>query len=64
VSRRYVFPQPGETLADVAARVFPGDERGPERLQSWNLHLLVRRPVGPGDELLPTDIVYVEQPPA
>jgi hypothetical protein len=62
VSRRYVFPGPGDTLAAVAAREFPGDDTAVQQLQSWNLHLLIRRPVGPDGRLLPTDIVYLEPP--
>jgi hypothetical protein len=62
VSRRYVFPDPGDTLTTVAARELPSDDSAVQLLQSWNLHLLIRRPVGPDGALLPTDIVYVEPP--
>ena len=62
-SRRYVFPEPGDTLTEVAARVFPGDSNGPSTLLSWNLHLAMRPfPVGQPGEVLCTDIVYVEPP--
>ncbi|HTN81489.1 MAG TPA: hypothetical protein VMK16_17595 [Acidimicrobiales bacterium] len=64
-SRRYVFPEPGETVAMVAKRVLPDVEDGAQLLMSWNLHLAMRpRPIGAPGELLPTDIVYVEAPVA
>jgi hypothetical protein len=62
-ARRYVFPEPGETLDAVAARVLPDVEGAGMLLASWNLHLAVRRtPIGAPGELLCTDIVYVEEP--
>jgi hypothetical protein len=64
-SRRFVFPEPGDTLIDVATRVLPGDRDGASTLLSWNLHLAMRPfPVGKPGEVLCTDIVYVEPPPA
>ncbi len=54
---------PGDTLADIAARLMPGEDDALERLSSWNLHLLYRRsPTELPGELLGTDIVYVEAP--
>lgn len=65
VSRRYVFPEPGDTLTTLADRVLPGVADGPSTLLSWNLHLAMRPfPVGAPGEVLCTDIVYVEPPPA
>ena len=62
-SRRYVFPEPGETIGMVAKRVLPDVDDGAQLLLSWNFHLAMRpRPIGPNGELLPTDIVYVEAP--
>ncbi len=67
--RAYVFPDSGERVADIAARLFPGDSDAPRRLLSWNLHLVTRRslsaePNTGGDPglLLGTDIVYIEAP--
>jgi hypothetical protein len=63
VGRRYVFPEPGDTIDTLAARVCPGEAEAATRLLSWNLHLAMRRaPVGGPGALLPTDIVYVEAP--
>jgi len=62
-SRQYVFPATGDTLTSIAARLLPGDADGGRTLLSWNLHLALRRtPVGEGDVLLGTDIVYTEPP--
>ncbi len=59
--RRFVTPQPEETLQALTARLLPGDEDGPERIKSWNLHLFLRSPPG---LLLGSDIVFVEPPRA
>jgi hypothetical protein len=64
-ARTYVFPEPGDTLADVAARHLPEQPDGAHLLMSWNLHLIMRPfPVGDAGEVLCTDIVYLEPPPA
>jgi hypothetical protein len=64
-SRRYVFPEPGDTLATLAARVMPDDKDAAQALLSWNLHLAMRPfPVGQPGEILCTDIVYLEPPAA
>jgi hypothetical protein len=64
-SRRYIFPEPGDTLGDVAARHLPDQPDGAQLLMSWNLHLIMRPfPVGDAGEVLCTDIVYLEPPPA
>lgn len=66
--RDYVFPEPGDTLGTLAARLFAGDLDAPKRLLSWNLHLVTRRslsaePTSTKDpSLLATDIVYIEPP--
>ena len=65
VSRRYVFPEPRDTLTTLAARVMPDQADGASTLLSWNLHLAMRPfPVGAPGEILCTDIVYLEPPPA
>ena len=63
-SRRYVFPEPGDTLVTLADRVMPGEKDAAQTLLSWNLHLAMRPfPVGRPGEILCTDIVYLEPPP-
>jgi hypothetical protein len=60
-----VFPEPGDTLATLAARVLPDDPDGANTLLSWNLHLAVRAfPIGQPGEVLCTDIVYLGPPGA
>jgi hypothetical protein len=62
-SRSYVFPEPGDTLGDLAARLLPDQPDGVQLLMSWNLHLIMRPfPVGEAGEVLCTDIVYLEPP--
>jgi hypothetical protein len=41
-SRSYVFPEPGDTLGDLAARLQPDQTDGVQLLMSWNLHLIMR----------------------
>jgi len=63
--RRWTSPQPGDTLASVAARELPqlAPEDAAKQLGSWNLHLLIRPLPGlaPG-QLLGSDVVYLEPP--
>jgi hypothetical protein len=63
--RRWTSPQPGDTLASVAAREFPqlAPEDATRQLTSWNLHLAIR-PLGnlPPGSLLGSDVVYLEPP--
>jgi hypothetical protein len=62
-ARRYVFPEPGDTLKHLAARLLPDEPNGEHLLLSWNLHLVMRPfPVGDPGEVLCTDIVYLEPP--
>jgi hypothetical protein len=63
-ARRYVFPQPGDDLAAIAAREFPDNTGAEQELLSWNLHILMRAALGRSVGLLPSDIVFVEPPPA
>lgn len=60
--RAFVFPEPGESLATLAERLFPADADALHRLLSWNLHLAVRRSATGGPALLSTDIVYLDAP--
>ncbi len=54
--------RPGDDLAAIASRELPGVEDGVERLASWNLHLLARATAR--GAVLPSDVVFVEPPPA
>jgi len=64
-ARPFVFPEPGDTVATLAARLLPDDPDATSTLLSWNLHLAVRAfPIGQPGEVLCTDIVYVGPPPA
>jgi hypothetical protein len=62
--RRYVFPEVGDDLAAIAARELPAVESAERELLSWNLHLAARAGLGHAVGLLPSDIVFVEPPPA
>jgi hypothetical protein len=63
LARRYVFPEPGDTLVTIAERELPGADGAATLLTSWNLHLAVRRTqIGAPGALLCTDVVYVEAP--
>jgi hypothetical protein len=60
--RRFVTPQPDETLEGLAARALPDEPLAAamERIQGWNLHIFaMRRPRG---LLLGSDVVFVEPP--
>ena len=59
-ARRFVYPQAGDDLADIAARELPDVDGADQQLLSWNLHLAARRTIG----ILPSDIVFTEPPPA
>jgi hypothetical protein len=63
--RRWTSPQPGDTLASVAARELPSlaPADALKQIGSWNLHLIVRPLPGlaPG-ALLGSDVVYLEPP--
>jgi hypothetical protein len=63
-TRPFVFPEPGDTIETLAARLLPDQPNGAQLLQSWNLHLVLRSfPVGTPGEVLPTDIIYLGPPP-
>lgn len=65
--RRFLFPEPGDSIATIAPRVLPDlpAEDGVKQLLAWNLHLVMRRSgFGASADLLCTDIVYLEPPPA
>jgi hypothetical protein len=61
VTRAYVFPEPGDTLDALAARVLPEEDDPKAVLLSWNPHLAVRAAMMDAlGGMLPTDLVYVE----
>ncbi len=60
--RRFVTPEPDETVEALAARSLPGEplEDAVMRIKGWNLHIFaMRRPRG---LLLGSDVVFVEPP--
>jgi hypothetical protein len=62
-ARRFVHPEPDDTLASIAARELGEIDGAEEQLLSWNLHLAARAPIGPPGAVLASDIVFVEPPP-
>ena len=62
--RRFVFPQDGDDLASIASRELPDVEGAEQQLLSWNLHLAARAGLGRSVGLLPSDVVFLEPPPA
>lgn len=64
VQRRFVTPEPDETVEQLATRAMPDTplEHAVEQIQGWNLHIFaMRRPRG---LLLGSDVVFVEPPQA
>jgi hypothetical protein len=62
--RRYVFPRVGDDLTAIALRELPDVESAEQQLLSWNLHLAARAGLDRAVALLPSDIVFIEPPPA
>ena len=62
IQRRFVTPEPEETVEQLAARAMPGAplDQAVEQIKGWNLHIFaMRRPRG---LLLGSDVVFVEPP--
>jgi hypothetical protein len=62
LQRRFVTPEPDETLEALAARALPSVplEAAMEQIKGWNLHIFaMRRPRG---LLLGSDVVFIEPP--
>ena len=62
VQRRFVTPEPEETLEALAARALPGVplDEAMDRVRGWNLHIFAMRK--PRGLLLGADVVFVEPP--
>jgi hypothetical protein len=60
--RRFVTPQPDETLEALAARALPDAplEAAMEQIRAWNLHIFAMRK--PRGLMLGSDVVFVEPP--
>jgi hypothetical protein len=60
--RRFVTPQPDETLEALAARALPGEspEAAMDLIRGWNLHIFAMRKQR--GLLLGSDVVFVEPP--
>lgn len=63
-ARNFVFPNPGDDFASIAAREMPGVDGAEQQLLSWNLHLAARAAAGRGVGLLASDVVFTEPPRA
>ncbi len=61
-TRRFIFAQPGDDIASIAARELPAVEGADQQLLSWNLHLAARAGLGRSVGLLASDIVFTEPP--
>ncbi|HVN01044.1 MAG TPA: hypothetical protein VMT68_12605 [Caulobacteraceae bacterium] len=60
--RRFVTPEPDETLEALAARALPDEplDAAVERVRGWNMHIFgMRQPRG---LLLGSDVVFIEPP--
>jgi hypothetical protein len=60
--RRFVTPEPDETVESLALRALPGRplQAAVDDIRSWNLHIFaLRKPAG---LLLGSDVVFVEPP--
>ena len=62
VQRRFVTPQPDESIEELARHALPGKrlDEAVDHIKSWNLHIFaMRKPAG---LLLGSDVVFVEPP--
>ena len=69
--RRSIFPSEGDTWETIAGRELADQELSAAvgSLQSWNLHVFMRRaaPEGSprhGNPILPSDVIFLEPPRA
>ncbi len=71
VPRKSIFPEDGDTWEVIAGRELPEIETSDavSQLQSWNLHVFMRRVAGKDSheqsgEILPSDVIFLEPPRA
>tara|TARA_R110002110_G_scaffold48326_1_gene144179 strand:+ start:918 stop:1148 length:231 start_codon:yes stop_codon:yes gene_type:complete len=71
VQRKSTFPLDGDDWQTIAAREFADqpEEQAVSNLQSWNLHVFMRRVTGKEShertsEILPSDVIFLEPPSA
>ena len=69
VQRRSMFPLDGDDWQTIAERELSDIELGDaiSQLQSWNLHVFMRRVAGKdsheqSSEILPSDVIFLEPP--
>ncbi|MBA58929.1 MAG: hypothetical protein CMQ40_07125 [Gammaproteobacteria bacterium] len=67
--RKSIYPEADDTWESIANREMQGmkTEEAVSLLQSWNLHVFMRTLPGPGspregNPILPSDIIFVENP--
>lgn len=62
LQRRFITPEPDETLEALAARALPAEPLASamELIRGWNLHIFAMRK--PRGLLLGGDVVFVEPP--
>jgi len=70
-ARKSIFPTPDDTWESIAVRELPDFDAAEavSHLQSWNLHVFARpRPPEEspraGNQILPSDVIFVEPPQA
>jgi hypothetical protein len=69
--RRFIHPHHDDTWGSIAARELPGmpADEAEKLLQSCNLHVFMRPAAPPGsprhgNPILPSDVIFIEPPPA
>ncbi|MEM7097259.1 MAG: hypothetical protein AAF541_03295 [Pseudomonadota bacterium] len=60
--RKFISPQPGDTIETIAARELPemDSQEAVASLTSWNLHIFLMRQ--PNGMITGSDVVFVEPP--
>jgi len=71
VKRKSIFPVDGDDWQTIAARELNEhpEDQAVANLQSWNLHVFMRRVAGKDShqrtsEILPSDVIFLEPPSA
>jgi len=69
VQRQSIFPLEGDDWVSIAARELSdiSNEEAVSQLQSWNLHVFMRRVAGKDShqqlsDVLPSDVIFLEPP--